>query len=195
MPSGHHARLYAARLCWRLDRAGGYIDREPGSLKGLRLARPAADWELLGGYMLTGTCLCSRVRYEIDGKIGPVAHCHCVTCRKAQGGAFCTNAPVRRKYFRLLSGADCVAEFESSPGKKRCFCRHCGSPLWSRRDADPDTIRIRLGLLNSDPERRPLAHVWLSEKAPWYEITDDLPRSDGNGEELEASLRVNAGAP
>ncbi len=126
--------------------------------------------------MLTGSCLCGRVRYAIDGKIGPAGHCHCVTCRKAQGGALVTNAPVRRKYFHLLSGADMVAEFESSPGKKRCFCRNCGSPRWSRRDAAPDLIRIRLGLLDADPGRRPLAHVWVSEQASWYDITDGLPQ-------------------
>ena len=142
--------------------------------------------------MLTGRCLCGRVRYEIHGKIGPVAHCHCVTCRKAQGGAFVTNAPVRTRYFRLLVGADSVAEFESSPGKKRCFCRTCGSPLWSRRESDPDIIRIRLGLLDTDPERRPLAHVWVSEKAPWFEITDDLARSQRGGEELAAQFKKAA---
>jgi hypothetical protein len=126
--------------------------------------------------MLSGSCLCGRVRYEIDGKIGPPGHCHCATCRKAQGGAFVTNAPVRTKYFRLASGDDAVTAFESSPGKQRCFCRWCGSPLWSRRESEPDTIRIRLGLLDDDPGRRPLGHVWVSEKAPWFEITDDLPR-------------------
>lgn len=136
--------------------------------------------------MLTGSCLCSAVRYEIDGKIGPVGHCHCATCRKAQGGAFVTNAPVRTKYFRLVTGADAVVEFESSPGKRRCFCRTCGSPLWSRRESAPDIVRIRLGLPDSDPRRRPLAHVWVSEKASWYEITDDLPRSQRGVEELEA---------
>ena len=138
--------------------------------------------------MLTGSCLCGRVRYQITGKIGPVGHCHCSTCRKAQGGAFVTNAPVRTKYFRLLTGADSVAGFESSPGKQRCFCRVCGSPLWSRRESEPEIIRIRLGLLDSDPGRRPLAHVWVSEKAPWYEITDDLPRSQCGVEELEGQL-------
>jgi hypothetical protein len=134
--------------------------------------------------MLTGRCLCGRVRYEIRGKIGPVANCHCVSCRKAQGAAFATNAPVRAKYFELVSGADCVAEFESSPGKMRCFCKTCGSPLWSKRATDPDTIRIRLGLLDADPERRPFSHVWVSEKAPWYEIGDALPQSHGNGDDL-----------
>jgi len=139
--------------------------------------------------MLTGGCLCGRVRFEIHGKIGPVVHCHCVTCRKAQGGAFVTNAPVRTKYFRLLTGSDSVAEFESSPGKRRYFCRICGSPLWSCRESVPEIIRIRLGLLDSDPGRRPLAHIWVSEKAPWYEIADDLQRSQCGGEELEAQLQ------
>ena len=142
--------------------------------------------------MLTGSCLCGAVRYEIDGKIGPVGHCHCVTCRKAQGGAFVTNAPVRTKYFSLMTGADSVVEFESSPGKKRCFCRTCGSPLWSRRESEPGIVRIRLGLLDSDPGRRPLAHVWVGEKAPWYDITDDLPRSQRGVEELEAQLKPAA---
>jgi hypothetical protein len=143
---------------------------------------------------LTGSCLCGGVRYEVDGRLGPVVHCHCVSCRKAQGGAFTTGAPVRTKYFRLLSGAELVVEFESSPGKKRCFCRSCGSPLWSRRDAEPDSLRIRMGLLDSDPERRPLGHIWVGEKAPWYEIADDLPRAEGDGVELEAKLRAGARA-
>jgi len=139
--------------------------------------------------MLSGSCLCGRVRYEIHGKLGPVGHCHCATCRKAQGGAFVTNAPVRLKYFRLVSGSDSVSEYESSPGKKRCFCRNCGSPLWSRRESEPDIVRIRLGLLDSDPERRPLGHVWVSEKATWFEITDTLPQSPRGVEELEAQLK------
>jgi hypothetical protein len=134
--------------------------------------------------MLTGSCLCGRVAYEIDGKIGPVFYCHCTTCQKAQGGPFVIGAPVRRKYFRLISGAADVAEYESSPGKKRCFCRVCGSPVWSRRDADPDILRLRMGSLDGDPGRRPLAHVFVADKAPWFTITDDLPRSQGDGTDL-----------
>jgi hypothetical protein len=134
--------------------------------------------------MLTGSCLCGRVAYAVDGKVGPFAFCHCATCQKAQGGPFVIAAPVRRQYFRLLSDEDVVSEYESSPGKKRCFCRVCGSPVWSRRDDDPGVLRLRLGLLDGDPERRPLAHVFVGEKAPWFEITDDLPRSQGNGDDL-----------
>ena len=140
--------------------------------------------------MLSGGCLCGAVRFTVSGKLGPVVHCYCRTCRKAQGSAFATTAPLRFKYFTLVSGVGSVTEYESSPGKRRCFCRICGSPLWSRRESEPDILRIRLGLLDSDPERRPLAHVWVSEKAPWYEITDTLPQAQRGVEEIEAQFVV-----
>jgi hypothetical protein len=78
--------------------------------------------------------------------------------------------------FEIISGVDLVSEYESSPGKFRAFCRRCGSPLCSRRDAEPEIRRIRLGTLDSDPQRQPLAHVWVCSKAPWYPIADSLPQ-------------------
>ena len=44
--------------------------------------------------MLEGSCLCGSIRYEIQGKLGPSLHCHCVQCRKASGASFATNASV-----------------------------------------------------------------------------------------------------
>ena len=142
--------------------------------------------------MLSGSCLCGAVRFTVSGKLGPVTHCYCETCRKAQGTAYTTVAPLRRKYFQLLSGADSIAEYESSPGKRRCFCRTCGSPLWSKREDTPDILRLRLGVLDGDPGRRPAAHIWVSEKAVWCEITDDLPRSPTNGAELEQAAATRS---
>jgi hypothetical protein len=126
--------------------------------------------------MLEGGCLCGGVRFRISGKLGPAGYCHCKECQRASGSAFASNAPVRTGYFAFSAGAELVTEYESSPGKYRAFCRRCGSPVYSRRDDEPELRRIRLGTLDADPERRPLLHVWTSEKAPWYEIGDTLPR-------------------
>ncbi len=128
--------------------------------------------------MLNGSCLCGDVRYEIDGKLGPAGYCHCAQCRRASGSAFAANAPVRTKYFRLLAGKERIREYESSPGKFRAFCSRCGSPMYSRRTSEPELVRIRLGSIDGDPGRRPLAHVWVGSKAPWFVITDDLPQFD-----------------
>ncbi|HYV57440.1 MAG TPA: GFA family protein [Candidatus Nitrosopolaris sp.] len=126
--------------------------------------------------MLDGGCLCGDVRFRIKGKLGPAGFCHCKQCQRASGSAFASNAPARTAYFEITSGGDLVTEYESSPGKFRAFCRRCGSPVYSRRDSEPDVRRIRLGTLDSDPERRPLAHLWVSSKAPWYSIADSLPQ-------------------
>ena len=126
--------------------------------------------------MLEGGCLCGGVRFRVTGKLGPAGYCHCKQCQRASGSAFASNSPVRTSYFALTSGAELVTEYESSPGKYRAFCRRCGSPVYSRRDSEPELRRIRLGTLDADPERRPLAHVWVGSKAPWHEITDSLPQ-------------------
>jgi len=126
--------------------------------------------------MLEGGCLCGSVRFRIHGKLGPAGFCHCKQCQRASGSAFAANAPVRTRYLELSSGSDLLKEYESSPGKFRAFCGRCGSPIYSRRDSEPELRRIRLGSLDSDPERRPLGHVWVRSKAPWYSIDDSLPQ-------------------
>ena len=88
----------------------------------------------------------------------------------------CLCGDVRSRYLVWVSGRDGIREYESSPGKLRAFCARCGSPIYSRRVADPDTFRIRFGLLDGDPGRRALAHFWVSARAPWFEITDELPQ-------------------
>lgn len=52
----------------------------------------------------------------------------------------------------------------------------CGSSLYTRFDARPEVYGFPLGTLDSDPGVRPQKHVFVDSKAPWYEITDDLPQ-------------------
>ena len=35
-----------------------------------------------------------------------------------------------------------------------------------------------LGSLVDDPSIRPTEHIFVGSKAPWFEITDDLPQSE-----------------
>ena len=129
---------------------------------------------------LTGRCMCGDVRFEVHGKPGPVAYCHCQTCRRANGTAFAANAPVRAHYLKWIAGREGIREYESSPGKFRAFCSRCGSPVYSRRADDPETFRIRLGTLDGDPEIRPSFHSFTDEVPPWDELPEDgLPRFPG----------------
>lgn len=126
--------------------------------------------------MHTGTCLCGGIRYEIDGELAAIQVCHCMQCRKAQGAALVTNIPVPTDRFRLVAGADLLREYESSPGKLRCFCSRCGSPVLSRRPADPGTVRVRAGLLDGPVTTRPVAHFHTASRADWWSISDGLPQ-------------------
>ncbi len=124
----------------------------------------------------TGACLCAGVRFRIEGELAPIQVCHCSQCRKAQGGPLATVIPVRADAFVLLAGAEALTSYESSPGKHRLFCRHCGSPVYSRRDALPDVVRVRAGLIN---EPIPVALAWhahTASKCNWWPIDDDLPQ-------------------
>jgi len=49
-------------------------------------------------------------------------------------------------------------------------------------------LRLRLGILNDDPRRRSLAHFWVSSKAAWFDIADDLPQFAGGPAEHEQEL-------
>lgn len=126
--------------------------------------------------MHTGGCLCGGIRYEIDAELAPIQICHCGQCRKAQGAAFVTNIPVPSNFFRVTAGSELLREFESSPGKLRCFCSRCGSPVLSRRTADPETVRIRAGTLDGVLVTRPVAHFHVASKANWWDISDTLPQ-------------------
>ena len=126
--------------------------------------------------MYTGSCLCGGVQFQIEGELAPIQICHCIQCRKAQGSAIVTNIPVQETHFTLVSGEDLLGAFESSPGKQRVFCKNCGSPVYSKTVKVPGVVRIRAGTLDGDLETQPQAHYWVSCKANWYEINDNLPQ-------------------
>ena len=126
--------------------------------------------------MLSGSCLCGTVKYETDGPLTAVTRCHCVQCRKASGAEFATNGSVPLAGFRVLSGAEALGRFESSPGKFRVFCSRCGSPLFKEYPVSEGVVRLRLGSLDSELPHGPTYHVFVSEKPSWSEICDELPQ-------------------
>jgi hypothetical protein len=130
--------------------------------------------------LYSGNCLCGGVRFQIQGELEPIQICHCLQCRKAQGTPIVTNTPVLTAAFQLLSGADLLTEFESSPGKQRVFCSNCGSPIYSKRDSLPDVVRIRAGLINEPLSVKPMAHFHTGSKANWWFINDGLPQFEAS---------------
>ncbi len=130
--------------------------------------------------MLSGSCACGRVRYEIRGElVGPVTWCHCWRCRKHSGSSFGTTAGVKAAELFFTAGESLLNWWESSPGVERFFASCCGTPLVKRSDALPEVLGLRLGSLDTDPGRTVDMHFMVGSKAPWVEIHDNLPQEGG----------------
>jgi len=125
--------------------------------------------------MIHGSCLCGAVRFELAGSPQFINHCHCSMCRKVHGSAFGSLLHADGATFRWTSGEGGVRNYASSPGNVRAFCQVCGSNVPVLEDAGAHVI-IPAGSLDDDPGVRPVVHIHVASKAPWFEITDDLPQ-------------------
>jgi hypothetical protein len=129
---------------------------------------------------IEGGCLCGGVRYRVTGPFLRAGHCHCSRCRKHSGAAVCTQGRVLREHFRLTSGADLVKAYRpEGDGAVKAFCSVCGSSLFGGDWPDGPEVSIRLVSVDGDPGIRPQYHSYVGSRAPWDEITDDLPQHDG----------------
>ena len=130
--------------------------------------------------MLNGSCACGHVRYEIRGQLlGLITYCHCWRCRKHSGSSFGTTAGVKASEFLVVTGKELLSSWESSRGVHRFFASCCGSPIYKRDDAAPAVLGFRLGTLDSDPSTTGEVHYMVGSKAPWVEISDNLPQEPG----------------
>jgi hypothetical protein len=124
--------------------------------------------------MIHGSCLCGQIKYELAGGVELINNCHCRMCRKAHGAAFGSFLHAASQGFRWTAGEGLVERYESSPGSFRAFCRVCGSNMPVLEDGGE--VNIPAGTLDDDPGVRPIVHIFVGAKAPWFEIEDGLPQ-------------------
>jgi hypothetical protein len=125
--------------------------------------------------MISGRCLCGAIAWRLDGVVDLINYCHCAMCRKIHGAPFGAFAQAHSRDFRWLSGESSISRYESSPGTFRCFCPICGSGV---PVLEGDEAIIPAGGIDGDPGVRPSIHIFAGSKAPWYEISDALPRHE-----------------
>lgn len=124
---------------------------------------------------LKGGCFCGAVAYESGPLIGAYGHCHCETCRKTHSAPFITTGPIDGSTFKWTKGEDVVAYIETSPGKRRHFCPKCGTHMMALYTETGDTI-LRIGSLDTLLEKKPAGHIWVNDKAWFFDFDDGLPR-------------------
>ena len=99
--------------------------------------------------VLTGSCLCGQVRFEVTEPPVSASYCHCTRCQKRTGTA-------------------------ASP---QAFCSACGTALWSVNPHTNEVSGVRMSAFDDDPGVRPSYRQFVDYAAEWEQIPDDgLPR-------------------
>ena len=131
--------------------------------------------------MLTGSCLCRAIRYEVSVPITELRACHCRDCQKSSGAGGSVNAMIPSSGFRLTQGAPKRFTVTADSGRilHRFFCGDCGSPLYSRRELTPENTSLRIGTLDEPSAMKITAHIWTRSARPWSHIDPAAKQFDG----------------
>lgn len=123
---------------------------------------------------LSGKCFCGAVHYAVADEFLYAMNCHCSNCRRTTGSAFKPFAGIERAKFGLTRGQDSLLIFGERNGHD-AHCKVCGSLLYSVV-RDGKFVHVPMGTLVEAPAIRPTRHIFVGSKAPWFDITDDLPQ-------------------
>jgi hypothetical protein len=131
---------------------------------------------MAAGLIVRGKCECGAVRFEVADEFLYAMNCHCSACRAATGSAFKAFAGIEREKLTITDGSEQLMILgEDDLNTTRCAM--CGSLLFSVV-RDGAYMHVALGSLVDEPSIRPTKHIFVGSKAPWFEITDDLPQAD-----------------
>jgi len=125
--------------------------------------------------ILRGGCLCGAVEYSTPDNFQYAGYCHCSDCQKFSGSLFNAFGGVPRPTFSVIRGAEHIRRYAKNEESILCFCANCGSSLFADKPRK-NIVHIRLGSLLDRQSLAPQFHTFVSEKAPWYQITDGLPQ-------------------
>ena len=123
--------------------------------------------------MQTGSCLCGKVAFTIDGDLSPPSACHCGQCRKQSGHVWSSTWTHQDNL--SFTASDTLRWFRASETARRGFCSECGSFLFWQHNEE-DTISISMGALSAPTGLKLSKHIFVADKGDYYDISDDLPQ-------------------
>jgi hypothetical protein len=116
------------------------------------------------------------VRFRVPDEFLYAWNCHCSRCRASTGSAYKSLAGIEREKLEIIAGADnLLVVGDDVDVLNDTRCASCGSFLFSVV-RDGAYVHVGMGSLIDVPTIRPTAHIFVGSKAPWFEITDDLPQ-------------------
>jgi len=118
--------------------------------------------------MITGGCLCGRVRYECEGAPLFALNCHCRDCQRVSGAGHASVLGVEKAHF-LVEGETRAYATTGESGRRsvRHFCPTCGSTLFGTPEAAPWVVTIYAGSLDDPSVFEPTVAQFTRSRPDW----------------------------
>jgi len=127
--------------------------------------------------VLTGSCLCGGVSFEIRSPFLRFAYCHCSRCRKATGSGHATNLYGSPERFAWLAGESLVVRYDLPSARRfsTVFCSRCGTPLPHHTRSGREVV-VPAGSLDTQPRQQPSVGVYCASAPRWSLQSESVPR-------------------
>ncbi|RUL63105.1 hypothetical protein EKH79_11870 [Dyella dinghuensis] len=124
----------------------------------------------------SGGCACGAIRYVCSRSPVAMLNCHCLDCQRSSGAPFASGFIVADSGIEI-TGAPKTYSVHAGSGAvaTRSFCRECGSPLFTRGDANPGFMSVRFPTLDNASEFQPLLDIWTASAQPWVCLNQAIP--------------------
>jgi hypothetical protein len=122
--------------------------------------------------VLTGGCLCGKVRYHANQTIRFQSYvCHCTDCQTRSGSAFGIQLAVLTTDL-TVEGELLRGEHVQPSGAIAGIyaCKACLTRVYTDNDKRPGIVNLRAGTMDDSASLVPAAHLWVSSKLPWVVI-------------------------
>jgi hypothetical protein len=123
--------------------------------------------------VLTGTCLCGGVRFEVTEPFAHVGACHCESCKKISGGGGTVSGRVPTEAVKILTGDGLLTTFQPEEGSAKTFCSVCGTNLFGGGWPESPFTPVRLPALDAPHDGRLQTHIFTRSLAPWEVLPED----------------------
>lgn len=121
-----------------------------------------------------GSCLCKGIKFKITGTFESFFLCHCRYCRKDSGSAHAANLFSKTAKIEWTKKETEIKTFQPPRSNHlKAFCANCGSAL-PNLQMEGKLLVVPAGCLDTKLEKRPDAHIFMSNKASWDESLEDI---------------------
>ena len=126
--------------------------------------------------LLKGGCMCGEVRYKITEQPLFTQACHCKNCKVLTGSSYIVNTSILENTLIVEGKISSSVELKAGSGAayRVYFCGKCGAYIYTDYDSAIGRLTLRVKTLDNPDEFPPQVHIFVKDKDPWLNLTDDV---------------------